>query len=729
MSKYVVAISIDKVQSFLYYVLNAPTQDKQTNSGTLSTIIQSSRMISEQFYEDIGIEGSKQETFANHIDEQLLKSSGNCVFITSLLEAEIAERLKKLFRSYYKKFNGQLLMKYTYFPLESLKQPDPNRNGSSYQLLAIKESKRQLRADVCLSQIVEQNKELLFGFEGSIELPQGESSSAIGSKYPAFTKTINDLFDKKEADNENHFRIAVIKGDLDGMGELFKSIKNYELYNAVSNILSDYVSLDYLHQLTTTKRQATENESNRLRLYPLYMAGDDVFFAVPVHQLGDGISICKGVLSKLNKEIEQACKKLGHSSNSLELSMSIGVDLTFNREPIRYYYERVQRQLDLAKAERHGPEATNDMRPINRIKISINNFVFHDYMKEKRNQKIENLDKADENNANLITWQSMMNGVERLSAAVKQEFAAHHFLYGLLNKITDPEFCENELKYSNALFYHLIPQHLESENQHLRNAELSLLEAIMRQILRIKLIGRSTKGEPRFKKEILLNEQHKKKLEGYIRILLLFTDPRFNSDNQLDSKRFDATQAKSDLFTKPLKYIYAVSLGKSSVRPLREVFIKRDGYILDQGNQKRDSRIIEVEVYRTLRISNSLFHKIKHKYVHQPRVVGELIEAANPQTKDDVEERINQSKLEHKAPPGLSFEKELFLKYARSSQLWNTDYIDALMIFYMLKDKSIHLKEMIDFKTLKANQKQKRDRNHSGGRGNDSRKKGSSNRG
>lgn len=720
MSKYVVAISIDKVQSFLYYVLNAPTQDKQTNSGTLSTIIQSSRMISEQFYEDIGIEGSKQETFANHIDEQLLKSSGKCVFITSLLEDEIAGQLKKLFRSYYRKFNGQLLMKYTFFPLDSLEQSDLNRGDSSYKLLALKESTMRLRADGCLSAIIEQNRETLFTFNVSTELPQVEPVS----QYPAFMDTINQLFDEKEADNENHFRIAVIKGDLDGMGELFKSIKNYELYDAVSNILSNYVSLDYLYELTIIKQEELENRSNPLRIYPLYMAGDDVFFAVPVHQLGDGISICKGVLSKLNKEIEQACKKLGHSINSLELSMSIGVDLTFNREPIRYYYERVQRQLELAKAEGHGPEATNDMRPINRIKISINNLVFHDYMKEKRNQKVENLEKSDENNANLITWQSMMDGVERLSAAVKQEFAAHHFLYGLLNKITDPEFCENELKYSNALFYHLIPQHLESENQHLRNAELSLLEAIMGRILRIKFIGKTLKGKLKVKKEILLDDSHKKRLEGYIRVLLLFTDSRFNSATQSYPNNFNAVRVKSDLFNKPLKYIYDVSLGKFSVRPLREMFIKRDEYEYNLHQDKGQ----RVEVYRTLRISNSLFHKIKKKYVSQPCVAGELIAAANPQTKVDVQERINQSRLEHKAPPGLFFEKELFLKYTRNPQHWSTDFIDALMIFYMLRDKSIHLKEMFDFKTLKANQKQKRDRNHSGGRGNDSRKKGSSNR-
>lgn len=728
MSRYVIAISIDKVQSFLYYVLNAPVQDKQTNSGTLSTIIQSSRMILEQFYEDIGTEGSKEETFANQIDEQLLKSSGNCVFITSLLEAEIVERLKKLFTSYYRKYNGQLLMKYTYFPLERLEHSDPDGGRSSYKLLAIKESKRRLRADACLSEIIEQNKEILFGFKGSVELSPGESSSAIKAKYPAFTKTINDLFDDKEANNENHFRIAIIKGDLDGMGELFKSIKDYELYDAVSNILSNYISVNNLHQLTKNiQQQDREKCRNPLKLYPLYMAGDDVFFAVPVHQLGVGISICKSILQQLNQEVEQVSKKLGHCDTALELSMSIGVDFTFNREPIRYYYERVQRQLDVAKAEKGGLLASEKLGPVHHMKICINNLVLHNYEKSNTIQTVKVPEKASENIANLLTWSSMMNGVERLRQAMSHGFTAHHFLYGLLGKITNQEIRKNNLKYSNALFYHLIPQHLESDNQNLRDTELWLLEAIMGQILRIEI--RTQQGKIRVKKTISLNEQHKKRLEGYIRILLLFTDPRFNSATQSYPKRFDAARVKSDLFTKPLKYIYEESLGKMEVKPLRKVFIEACHYTLEPNSTpKKNPRETRVEVYRTLRISNSLFHKIKQRYLYQYRVAGELIAAANSQTKEEVEERTNQSKQEYKAPPGLYFEKELFLKCARNPQLWSADYIDALMIFYKLNDKSIHLKEMINFKALKAKQKQERDRNYSGGRRNDSGKKVPSNK-
>lgn len=703
MEKYVVAVSIDRVQTFLYEVLYSRVQDKQTNSGTLSTIIESSQMISGQFYKDIGIEGNGP--FAGDIDEQLLTTSGNCIFITSLPESQISKNLDEIFEKYYKRYSGQLLIKYIYFPLADLQLSHQADGEELYKLNAIKESKRRLREDACLNEIIERNQDLLFNFPAPLEtnsdsesaLSQAKSPSDWENAFSAFSQTINQLYDDQDAENENHFRIAVIKGDLDGMGELFKSIQNYDTYNAVSKLLNEYVSLQNLHQITQQfQKQDLENQRDQLRLYPLYIAGDDIFFAVPASQLSAGIDICKHILKQLNEGIIQAVQEDKQGGMNIELSMSIGVDFTFNREPIRYYYARVQKQLDAAKKEASRPQAAGNGRPVHHMKISINHLVFHD-------------DKED-NNADLLTWQTIVHGVERLKHAMSCGFAAHHFLYGLLNKITDPETYNNNLKYSNALFYHLIPQHLESGNEQLREAELWLLKSIIDQIMR-RTEKRNKAGNAENTGIIFLDDNHKKRLEGYVRVLLLFTDPRFNKSTQSINFDFDATQVKSDLFVKPLAYIYEVSLGSSAAQPLRDVFIKV---------KKKKNRASSEDIYRTLRISNSLFHRIKHKYLNHPETqretVAKLIAAANPRTPDEAENLLDKSKQEHKAPPSLAFDIGRFLRASSNPEVWTADHVDALAVFYKLKDKSIQLKTMYDFKALREAQNQKRKR--SGGKPN-----------
>lgn len=56
-------------------------------------------------------------------------------------------------------------------------------------------------------------------------------------EYPLFAENINALYSAEESDNPKRFRIAVIKADLDGMGDMFKNIKSYDDYSRVSRIL------------------------------------------------------------------------------------------------------------------------------------------------------------------------------------------------------------------------------------------------------------------------------------------------------------------------------------------------------------------------------------------------------------------------------------------------------------------------------------------------------------
>lgn len=60
-----------------------------------------------------------------------------------------------------------------------------------------------------------------------------------------------------------------------------------------------------------------------------------IFFAVAVEDLISGINICKKLMQTINE-------KLQTSGISIPLSLSIGVTITFNKEPIRYYMQMAE---------------------------------------------------------------------------------------------------------------------------------------------------------------------------------------------------------------------------------------------------------------------------------------------------------------------------------------------------------------------------------------------------
>ncbi|CAH1219100.1 hypothetical protein [Paenibacillus sp. JJ-223] len=706
MGQYVVAVSIDKVQSFLYYVLHASEQEKQSNSGTLKTIIESSRLISDQFYQDIGVEEGSGP-FNGHIDKELLKCSGMCVFTTSLSEEQIINNLDALFRSYYMKLSGKLLLKYVFFKKTELK--------SDSDLLAIKECKNRLRQTNCLNSIIERNREVLFTFHA---VPQDDQErdvlmqQSFSEKFPDFSNTINDLYSESEAVNDNHFRVAVIKADLDGMGDIFNSLNSYETYKQVSELLSEYISMEKLHDQVIRYQK----KDNTFKLYPLYIAGDDIFFAVPGSKLIDGVNLCQSILNQINTRLEQINSMEG--TKLKPLSMSIGIDFTFNREPIRYYYERVQEQLDLAKAE--GLCFTEHIYDLSCMKISINQFQMYRYRLPEVTPNSPQERKAFEayekefktKNENKQQWHHFVSQVKRLQYAMNEGYAAHHFFYGLLDKITNREIKSNAVKYSNAVLYHMIPQHLNSNNQKLREAELLVLESVLKQVIVSNATGREGR--------LCFDENQQMRLENYVRLLLLFSDPRFQMNDEASENNLgqnDIKRIRSTLFNKTLRYLVDNNLDVKS-SGLRDIFVSKSEYDKPSQNmgskwgQKGGSRKNnKVEVYRTLNLSSSLLHRLKS--VTGVERMAEMIEAVNPQTLEMIKDREEQCKAEHKAPPGLYFDKLAFIRMARRSGSWNSDYIDSLLIFYQLRE------QLIGLKVHPAYQAKRRttDRRKTGGRG------------
>ena len=324
MNKYIVALAVDKVQTFLTEAIHSHVQEKETEEATLRGIINSSNQISKDFFEAIYAEFSEAEK------NTLMKCSGVFIFSCERSEEELKEKLNCLFVEYYKASQGQKILRYVCFPSEGLDK-----------ISAIKKAKMDLKQVKSMNGVIEKNRKLLFSFAEPEKTEH--RTCALDSEQESFPMFANELNALKieNRKEDTRFRIAVIKADLDGMGKMFREIDRYEDYNVISEILNREISLEGL------KRAADQfKPDGRGRwLFPLYIAGDDIFFAVAVEDLLRGVDVCRQLMKTVNREIEEKgiCGK--------KLGMSLGVEITFNKEPIRYYMERVEIQLKNAKRQ------------------------------------------------------------------------------------------------------------------------------------------------------------------------------------------------------------------------------------------------------------------------------------------------------------------------------------------------------------------------------------------
>lgn len=363
--KQIVALTVDKVQSYLIGSIHAHVQEKQTEKETLKSIMNSSREISIDFYQSI-----KKEF--NVLDkDRLLYCSGVFIFISILPKADIDTKLNKLFLDYYRKSQGQKLLKYTCFSAKKFENK---------RVEAIQEAKKRLKCSGEFSKIIEKNKNILFSFEETEyhnSLPVYDESA-----FPIFADKLDDLYNNDddllnndEKSNKKHFRIAVIKADLDGMGDMFKKIKYYGEYSKISKALNEIISINGLHKVA-------ENffpDCGLGWLFPFYVAGDDIFFAVSLSNIMYGVSACRKILENVKNRLKE-------SSIQQNLSMSIGIEITFNNQPIRYYLDMVERQLKNAK----NTKIPCILEEFRYAKISFCNLTFmdvdYDRIKEQKKQ-------------------------------------------------------------------------------------------------------------------------------------------------------------------------------------------------------------------------------------------------------------------------------------------------------------------------------------------------------
>lgn len=692
MADYIVALSIDKVQTLLYEVINSHVQEKQTETGTLRQIKNASREISDRFFDEI------RKAFSSFDTRVLLKCSGVVIFqCGGATEEGLDEQLNQLFLKYYKESQGQKILKYTYFMAE----------GHS-EIENIQKAKKNLKNSKYTSKIIEQNKEELFRFQkvsNKQDKRQDPSDKwdlfvgGVNELYPYDTKNkknpykdnhfSNDMQNKENPYEENHFPIAVIKADLSGMGNMFASITDYDEYQQISNILNEHISLDGLHEAA----ERIWSNKHEAWILPFYVAGDDIFFAVSVTNLFKGIDVCREMINTINDEI-------GEFSKTTRLTMDIGVAVTFNKQPIRYYIELVEGQLKKAKKAECPKELKKLEKELKKeflkATIAINNQIFFDVDYGEMKKKKKKANKKNRTNmnrvlANMPVWCFFQKDVKdlqilNLNEEVTKQICSTSFLYSLLERLSNIDLCgennrEKEVEYMNTLLYGLRLKYLDDPE--LRNKELLIKGRIIRQLYVKKIEGGDT---------IELNGVSKCCLETYIRFLILLTDPRFNLDHigkncTMECNRVDLKNMHKCLLKKPVKYLY--SMLSDYDQGLLNTVIKEDTYEMKKDNKEKP---IYVPYYKRVNIEKSMFFKLRDTDKVPIVKAAEMIALKNLDNKTQINDKNEQRNKEEKAPYHLYFDKDRFIKQAKARNSWNTNFIDALMLLYEYNEMDIKLK-------------------------------------
>lgn len=678
--KQIVALSVDKVQAFLTETIHSHVQEKQTEQATLKSIMNASREISEGFHNVIKRKFS--ETKVDENENKLLSCSGVYIFKCGLPVEAIEAKLNELFLAYYHSSQGQKLLKCVFFP-----------EGKYDKIEAIQEAKKRLKQSGYLNERIEKNKETLFSFSTVDKKNTGVmDEEAEPMEFPMFARDINALFSKEESANENHFRIAVIKADLDDMGNMFKKIDGYDDYSKVSKILNDEVCLKGLHE-------SIKGESNGRTgwLFPFYVAGDDIFFAVSVKNLIKGIEACGNILSRINGRLEKELSR--KNPTILKLSMSIGVEITFNREPIRYYMERVESQLKKAKETDPASFGKFLKRKFIKTKISICGLTYLDIDCAELKKHKENLSYKLQA---IPIWNffrrdvKLLNYIRAEGNGYNEILGTPGFFYTLLERLSVKSVRESDMRYINSVLYHLLPRFTKALDKEKRNLELLLNAGILSQ-----LFFKKEKGGV----EIVLNSNTRHRLETYLRLMLLFSDSRFGITDDADSaaeselytyKDEELDNARKYLFSKSTDYLYKEILIKKD-KCLTKVFANEECYQEKVARRHKTGRG-KRSYLQKLKIEKSMFVKLRElakvSNDEARRKAINMIELRNKDTKQEIQKLNDDRKSIGKAPINLFFDKDKFWALTKESDAWNEDFVDSLMLLYKYKELTIPKKEL-----------------------------------
>jgi len=366
-AKYLCSIAIQKVQSYLFDAIQSHEQEKQTDAKTLCKVKRSSESISKDFadmvHKEFG-ENMLEVYIADRSYYELPSGSGSVLFVIEIDDTDASatnerfyEPLDAFYEKQYRDNKAAVRISYAKVPLIENKHYTEadgkiTLNNSVHE--QIKEVKKLQKAPKVNNRVIKELKETLFSFCKTTAGADRRSASSGLTEEEEEEQTIANQLEnlrpntdrksihsrKKEA--TTGFYIAYIKADLSGMGEAFMSVTTLDGYVKMSELLRECISIIAL------ERKFKENE---IKFYPIYAAGDDIFIAVRVSNIPEAVRCLTELLSDINSELRnhKIMRKSDSAGKSIQLSMRIGIDITFSNQPIRYYYQRTENQMETCR--------------------------------------------------------------------------------------------------------------------------------------------------------------------------------------------------------------------------------------------------------------------------------------------------------------------------------------------------------------------------------------------
>ena len=401
------AVQIHHVQTFLFDVLQSHEQEKQTDEKTLKKVWNTSKDIANEFrqtvltlLEDVMIINQMP---SGRINKLLPTGSGMAMFIVQSedagqLDDGIQKKLNGFLKDQYSKNKALMQITYAHIPLDSSDyklldgsiQLDKSIQLNECAINKIKKIKSQLQHTDGMNENIFTLREELFKFQKAktdpeltpIHHPNNDGKTGYPYFVPYYGNSLRPINDNRD----KSFYIAFLKADLDGMGQAFSSVKSLKEYESMSNILNEWVCYEGIGKIIKKLEEEDTDQTkewDRFRCCPIFAAGDDIFSAFRVNDIAKGITIHQALLDQINLE-------LANASVHFIFKMRVGIDVTWNKQPIRYYYQRVNDQMEDCKEQ----EVPAELNKNGCLRIRINDRVFISYNKTQWRMAAETLYQA-----------------------------------------------------------------------------------------------------------------------------------------------------------------------------------------------------------------------------------------------------------------------------------------------------------------------------------------------
>lgn len=522
---FIVGISVEKIQKYIYQTLDDNRSEIQKDKHTLKEVIKASNTVSSTISKDI------EKLF--DINKKLLWISGKYIFEVEDIEDKIKEKLKNLFKDIYLKYSGTLLINYVYFEKINLNNKE-----------IIDKVNVDLKSNDTKRRIIVENNEILFSFQEESNILNCDTNCDKNSNKNSIDYTsvyINNMDELISDDKEGtNGKIAIVKADINNMGKIFSDITDYDMYMKLSLILENKITVNYLGKLISKNKNLTN------KIFPLYIAGDDIFFAVKIDSVLDSILILRNLIDDINDEINKKINSLSNDKSSKlnKLVISVGVEFTNNHQPIRYYREIVERELHNAK-KFTKEKNSKEIKVI--LGTSIAGNIFYSYLEGQG---------TGEKDGFYRFKTEMLELIQLKNENIYTNTFLHNFLYALENiDIYSKNNEDNIKKFVNVFLYFLCPDIKNVESKVIPK-ELYLKNYFMKMFMK-------NKKENEDENQIVYDKSNFKNVISKLKLILLLTDEKYISNISLNKFRYIVFEKKdetrdflnSNMFIKPIKYI------------------------------------------------------------------------------------------------------------------------------------------------------------------------------